>query len=187
MTVDGKAGACKGGCTQRRFVYALDGVAHARKIAAEHFHIGHAVMAEGDGLRGLEMGETRHDCCRVFFRALQKRFDQVFEGGCGFFQFLLHPETEIDGHLVIARTGGVEAPGGRADQFRQPRLDVHVNVFELAREGEFALFYFLADGFQAIFNLFVVFCRNDARLCEHGCMGERALNILRIELAVETD
>ncbi len=81
----------------------------------------------------------------------------------------------------------MEAPGGRADQFRQPRLDVHVNVFELAREGEFALFYFLADGFQAIFNLFVVFCRNDARLCEHGCMGERALNILRIELAVETD
>ncbi len=145
------------------------------------------MMTEGNGLRGLEMGETRHHGGGVFFGALQKRFDQVLERGGGLFQFLLDPEAEIDGHLIVARAGGVETSGGRADQFGKPRFDIHVNVFELARECELAFLDFLENGFQAIFDLSMVLRRNNARLCQHGCMGKRALNILRIELAVEAD
>ena len=49
-----------------------------------------------------------------------------------------HPEPEIGRHLVVARARRVQPPGGVADQLLQPRLDVHVDVFERAREGEAA-------------------------------------------------
>ena len=61
VAVDRKAGAGQRCRTERRFVHALDRVADARKVAAEHLDIGHAVMAEGDRLRRLQVGEARHD------------------------------------------------------------------------------------------------------------------------------
>ena len=48
-----------------------------------------------------------------------------------------HIEPEIGRHLVVARAGGVQPPGGIADQFLQPAFDIHVDVFERAREREF--------------------------------------------------
>jgi hypothetical protein len=36
----------------------------------------------------------------------------------------------------------MQPSGRRTDQFGQPRLDIHVNVFELAREDKLALFDF---------------------------------------------
>ena len=46
------------------------------------------------------------------------------------------PEAEIDRDLVVARARRVQPPGRRADQLGKPRFDVHVNVFERARERE---------------------------------------------------
>jgi hypothetical protein len=41
-------------------------------------------------------------------------------------------EAEVGRHLVVARAGGVQPSGGLADQFFEPALDVHVNVFKAA-------------------------------------------------------
>ncbi len=45
---------------QRTFGKPLGGVGEASPVSAEHLDIGKQMMAEGDRLRGLEMGETRH-------------------------------------------------------------------------------------------------------------------------------
>ena len=65
-------------------------------------------------------------------RALQTRADARI----GAFAGLAHPQPEIGRHLVVARARGVQPPRGIADQLLQPRLDVEMDVFELAPEGE---------------------------------------------------
>jgi hypothetical protein len=45
----------------------------ARTIALRHLVIGHQVMAERDGLRGLEVGEAGHDAAGMFFGAGDQR------------------------------------------------------------------------------------------------------------------
>ena len=52
------------------------------------------------------------------------------ERGGGLVDRPAHPEAEIGRHLVVARAGGVEAPGGGADQLPEPGLDMHVDVLE---------------------------------------------------------
>ena len=49
-----------------------------------------------------------------------------------------HPEPEIGRHLVVARTRGVQPPGRLADQFGEPALHVHVDVFQRTLERELA-------------------------------------------------
>ena len=95
-------------------------------------------MAEGHRLGGLQMGEARHDRVGMLPRpgrasaCMQRRpAARRARSHC-----VAHPEAEIERHLVVARARGVQAPGGLADQLGQPRLDVHVDVFELARERE---------------------------------------------------
>ncbi len=140
VPVDREAGAGKGGRADRAFVHVLDGVAHARAVAAEHLDIGHAVMAEGDGLGRLQMGEARHDGLGMFLGAVEEGGDQAGQRLLGPLQLFLDPQTEIERHLVVARAGRVQPAGGRADQGRKPGLDVHVDVFEAAREFELAAF-----------------------------------------------
>ncbi|MND46487.1 hypothetical protein D3C80_373620 [compost metagenome] len=140
VAVNGVAGAGKSGSTDRAFIQMLDGVAHAGAVTAEHFHIGHAMMAEGDGLGCLQMGEAGHDRIGIFFGAIEEGGDERGQHALGLLQFFLHPQAEIERHLVVARAGGVQAAGCRADERCEPRFDVHMNIFELARKLEAAGF-----------------------------------------------
>ena len=45
-------------------------------------------------------------------------------------------QPEIGCDLIVARTGGVQPPRGRPDQFAEPAFDIHVNVFQRALEVE---------------------------------------------------
>ena len=140
VPVDRIAGAGECRSADRRFVQVLDGMANARAIAAEHFDIGHAVMAEGDRLGGLQVREARHDRVGMLLGAIEESGDEAGQRLLRSLQLFLHPEAEVERDLVVARAGGVQPAGGRTDQRRQPRLDVHVDVFELAREFEIAAF-----------------------------------------------
>lgn len=187
VKVDGKEGEWKGGWKKRRLVYEIDGVEKERKIEEENLKIGNEVMEEGEGMRGMEMGEKRNECWRVLLREIKKRLDKVFEGGWGFLKLMIKKEKEIEGKMVIERKGGVEEKGGREDKLRKKRIDVNVNVLEIEREGEFEILYLIEDGFKEILNLFVVLWRNDESIWENGWMGEREMNIMRIEIEVEKD
>src|SRR3546814_10803585 len=46
-----------------------------------------------------------------------------------------HPQAEVGRDLVVARTRGVEAAGGFADQLLEPCLDGHVDVFDRQIDG----------------------------------------------------
>ena len=104
------------------------------------------MMAERHRLGGLQMGESGHyggAMRQCFFgqRLLigRDRFVDRVDGGP-------NPEPEIGCHLVVARARGVQPPGRRPDQFRQPALDIHMDVFERSLECEFAALDFHQDG-----------------------------------------
>ena len=60
LPVDGKRRAGERRRAQRRFVQAAPGVGEAPPVAAQHLDIGEHVVAEGDRLAVLQMGEARH-------------------------------------------------------------------------------------------------------------------------------
>ncbi|GIR46373.1 MAG: hypothetical protein CM15mP55_3490 [Hyphomicrobiales bacterium] len=41
-----------------------------------------------------------------------------------------YEQPEIGRHLIIARTRGMQPPGGRPDYIGQPRFNIQVNVFQ---------------------------------------------------------
>src|SRR3546814_15449795 len=60
--------------------------------------------------------------------SLQRRVDRI--------DLVAHPQAEIRRHLIVARTRGMQPPRGSPDQLGEARFHVHVDVFELAPEGE---------------------------------------------------
>ena len=53
-------------------------------------------------------------------------------------QLVAQVEAHVEGHLVVAGAGGVQLAADRADALDEPRLDVHVDVFEADLELEVA-------------------------------------------------
>ena len=98
-----------------------------------------------------------------------------------------HPEAEIDRDLVVAAARGVQALARFADAFGQPRLDIHVDVFERAREGESARRDLVLDAVEPLGDRFRVGRLDNALFGEHGDMGARASYVLLPQGLVEFD
>ena len=94
------------------------------------------MMAEGHRLRRLQMGEAGHHGAGVLKRLFGERQLQIGELRVERVDRVAHPEPEIERDLVVARARGMQPPGGGADQIGEALLDIHMNVFERAREGE---------------------------------------------------
>ena len=84
------------------------------------------------------MREARHYRCRVLQRLLRQRPLIGRKRGIDFADGVAHPEPEVGRDLIVARACGVQAPRGRPDEFREPALDIHVDVLERPLEGELA-------------------------------------------------
>ena len=75
----------------------------------------------------------------MFQRALHQRVLERGQRRIGLVDGVADIEPEIGRDLVVARTRGVQPPGGGPDQFAKPALDIHVNVLERALEIERSL------------------------------------------------
>src|SRR5690606_392250 len=99
--VDSESGTGQRGRAQRQAVDALAAVAHAFGVAAEHFHIGQHVVAEGDRLSYLEVGEAGEDGGGVLFGQVEQgraqRAQQADDGVDGATQV----EPDVGGDLVV--------------------------------------------------------------------------------------
>ena len=140
--VDRKGGAGERGCAERALVEALACIGEAAAVASEHLDIGEEMVAEGDRLRGLQMGEPGHDRRGVLERLLGKRAFKIAKRCVDVVDGVAHPQAEVGRHLVVPRAGRMKPARCRADQLGKPGLDVEVDVLERAREDEFACFDF---------------------------------------------
>ena len=133
------------------------------------------------------MGEARHHHVGAIERAGRERPLQAGDLEHERVDRVAHPQAEVDRDLVVARTRGVQAPRRRADDRGEPALDVHVDVFERAREGEGPGLDFALDLGQALGDGVRVRLFDHALSGEHGDMREGACDVLGGELAVEVD
>ena len=187
LAVDRERGAGERGGAERTFVEALARVLEAPRIAPQHLDIGDEMMAEGDRLRRLQMGEAGHDHGRAVQRTRGERALQLGDLGQHGVDRVAHPEAEIDGDLVVARARGVQPPGRRADDLGQAAFDVHMDVFERARERKRSCLDFASDLGETLGDRLGVGGFDDALGGEHGEMGLGRRDILGGQLAVEID
>ena len=99
----------KCGRTQGRLVQPAAAIGKAAAVALCHFIISHQMMAKRNGLRDLQMGETRHDAVGMFVGACYQRRLECAQARIDFIGRIAHPKAEVGGDLVIARPRGVQA------------------------------------------------------------------------------
>ena len=170
-------GTGKGCGAERHTVDAFAAVGHALEIAAEHFDVGEHVMPEADRLGNLQMGETGHDGCGVLFCQINQGRLKVLNQALNNGNLIAQPQADVGSDLVVAAAAGVQAFAGIADFVGEAAFDVHVDIFQIQRPGNRSLFDFcynlghaLTDGGE------VVFAQN-ARLCQHLRVCQRALDV----------
>ena len=146
FAIDGEGGAGEGCRTQRQPVDATAGVGQTPGIAGEHLHIGQQVVAEGDGLCHLQVGEARHDRVGVLLGERQQRFLQRTQQGQDLVGGVTQPQPDVGGDLVVARAGRVQALAGITDQLGQALLDVEVDILQIQRPREAARGDLLTNG-----------------------------------------
>ncbi len=115
-------------------------------------------------------------------RALQ-RHQTLFGTGAG----LAHPEAEIGRHLIVARARRVQPPRRRADDLGQPALDIEMDVFEGAAEGEGSGLDFRGNLAEPAIDGLGILGGDDALLGQHCGMGARSGQILSGQPFVEFD
>ena len=145
------------------------------------------MVAERHWLGGLQMGEARHQVACVLFRPVQQGALQSLQLGHGAVAGVAHPQAEVRRHLIVAAARRVQAPRRLANQFRQARLDVHVNVFIGVAEGEGAVPDLALDDVQTAQDGLGVGRLDDALLGQHATMGPRTGQILRPQAFVDAD
>ena len=138
VAVERKRSAGQRAGAERRLVEPFARVGEPPAVARGHLDIGKQVMAEGHRLRGLQMRETRHHRAGVFERLLDQSLLQTGKRAIERVDGVAHPQPEIGRHLVVTRARGVQPPRRRPDQRGEPRLDVHVDVFQRPLEAEFS-------------------------------------------------
>ena len=132
------------------------------------------------------MREAGHDGVGMLFGPIDQRnlhcldaHDDAVDG-----RAQVHPR--IGGDLVVARTSGMQALAGVADQYRQPFLDVEVNVLEVDRPREAAGRDLLTDFGHAALNVGEILRAQHADGVQHPRVGERALDVERGERLIES-
>ena len=175
--------AAPSGETLRRFLASAKPAA----VAVEHLHIGEQMMAEGDRLGRLQMGEAGHDRRGVGLSLAGQRPHQVIDLLGEGIDGIAHIQPEIGRHLVVARARGMQPARRLADDFGQPRLDIHVDVFQRARKREVAAGDFRLNAVQTLTNLRRIGAGDNAAFTKHCGMGLRAGNILGEKAVIEAD
>jgi hypothetical protein len=144
-------------------------------------------MGRKNRLGPLQMSVARQDAAGVVLRAADERLLKLNESGIDLIDRLPLPEPKIGRHLIVPAAGGVELATGVAKPVDQGPLDVEVNVFEFDFEFELALLNFLANRDQDLLNLLAFVAVQQPDAGQHLGMGDRGLDIMRVEPAVEAN
>ena len=136
VAIDGEARAGKRRGAERAFVEALARIGEPSPVAGQHLDISEVVMAEGDGLRRLQMGEAGHHRGRMGQGLLRERELKLGEQTVDRGDLVPDIEAEVGRDLIVARPRRMQLAGEGSDQLGQAALDVQMDVLKGAEEVE---------------------------------------------------
>ena len=143
------------------------------------------MVPQRDRLRPLQVRVPRHGIGDVREGEVAERFDEGSGGRGGEVALLTHEHAIEQRHLVVAGTGGVEAPGGRADLVPQKHLDVGMDVLQFGAPLDLARAELLQHAAETRDDRFGVGLGNDSRRPEHARVRDRARDVVLVEATVD--
>ena len=133
------------------------------------------------------MGVTRHDCFGVLVSDVAEHPNQGNHQLPEFSDSVAQVKSDIQRHLVVPRTGSVQALSDVAEPLGEFRLNEHVDILSGHVELQFAAFDIRQDLLQSADKLQAVAHADYALFAEHCRMCDTALDILLIHSSVERD
>ena len=184
--IERQRGAGNRAAAERADVHAAAAIPKPLAVALQHLDVGEQMVREINGLRALQMRVAGNEHVCVLFAERDERALQLGDFSEQGNDFVPQPEADVEGDLVVARTGGVQfGSGGNAPG--QFGLDVHVNVFKFQLPFEFAGADFFADGVESTNDGDAFLFRQHANFVEHVRVGHRAEDVVPPEPVVERD
>ena len=159
----------------------------AAEIPLDHVRVGHQVVAEGDGLRALQMGVARHDRGGIGLRLVKERFEQRLRIGLDLADRIHQVKPEVDRHLVVAAARGVQLLADIAHPLCELRLHEHVDIFRNGVDGESTACDIIQNGAKPGCDHIPLRVGQDARMRKHRHMRERPGDILPEHARIEGD
>ena len=133
------------------------------------------MVAEGDGLGPLHVGVARHDGGGVLLRFMAQHFHKVLQLGLDGGAVLAQGQAHIQGHLVVAAAGGVQALAGVADAGGELPLHKGVDVLGVGVDHQSAGIQIGQNALQALYDFLAFAFLDDAARPQHGGVGHTAL------------
>ena len=145
------------------------------------------MVAEADGLGPLQMGVAGHDAGFMGRRLIVQGGDQLSQQRLQLHGLVSQVKSQVQGHLVVAASGGVQLLARVADALCQLLLHEHVDILAARIDGQRAALQILQDGQQPFHQLRLLRLADDAAGGEHFRMGDAAGDILFVHAAVKAN
>ncbi len=187
FAVDGIGSTRQRSSAQRQAVRAAAAIDQAFGIAAKHFGIGQQMVAKGNRLGYLQVGEARQDGVGVLQGQGGQASTQLAQQVDRQIDLVAQPQADVGGDLVVARTPGVQTLACVADEFNQTFFDVQVHVFQVQRPVELAILDFLQNPGHAALDVAQVCGADYADRRQHVGVSQRALDIELGHALIEID
>ena len=135
-------------------------------------------MPERHRLSRLQMRVARHDGVGVFAGRIYQACEDRRQLPIHRVDAVAQPQPHIGGDLIVARARRVQLLARFADEFGEPRLDVHVDVFERFAPDELAALDFAANARQAAHDGAMFGSFEHADVAQHVGMSDGAEDVV---------
>jgi hypothetical protein len=156
-------------------------------VSPKRGHVRKKEMRDQYRLRRAEMRESWHQSAVGRRRPRRERGDRIDNPAPQERNPPHQVETEVERHLLVSRTAGVEASAGIAQPFHEQPFDEAVNVFvgaiDKGRIGSAAF----EDGLQRVLDLVGLCVGQDAGPAQRPCPGDAAGYIVLKQTAIELE
>lgn len=187
LAINGEGSTGQRGCAQRALIQAPTAIRQSSAVPSDHFDIGHKVVTERHRLGALQMGIAWHKDIGMGFGLVDQGALKICHQRVQTVQGVTSPQAHIGDNLVVAAASGMQARTGIADLFAQPGFHIHVDIFQFSLEIEGSRLDFMLYLSKALMDRIAVFVRDDALGGQHVRMCQGPLDVLFIEVFVETD